>query len=86
MSPIARISILILAIVGGMLYKQLSEMLSDAQVPYLPVNQWWGDEAEPTDWQTYLANTSHILSNKVHFPKKVNETCSQPNKLQKYVA
>lgn len=72
MSPVTRILILILAIAGGMMYKRLNEMLGDVKAPTLPLNQWWGDEPEPTDWQAYLANSSEVIGNKLLYADQVN--------------
>lgn len=47
-------------------------MLGDVKAPTLPLNQWWGDEPEPTDWQAYLANSSEVIGNKLLYADQVN--------------
>uniref|UniRef100_A0A1L8EG16 Epoxide hydrolase n=1 Tax=Haematobia irritans TaxID=7368 RepID=A0A1L8EG16_HAEIR len=68
MSPFTRILILFLAIGGGMVYKEIALMLSDVEAPQLPLNQWWGDEEEPKDWDAYLANSSEVIGNRLMYP------------------
>lgn len=72
MSPFTRIVILLLAIVGGTLYKKVSQMLGHVEVPHLPLNQWWGDEAEPKDWEAYLANSSEVVGNRLMYSDTVS--------------
>ncbi|XP_061387769.1 juvenile hormone epoxide hydrolase 1 [Musca vetustissima] len=68
MSPITRILVLMLAMGGGMLYKKFSDIWGDVEAPKLPLNQWWGDEEEPKDWNAYLANTSEVIGNRLLYP------------------
>ncbi|XP_004521994.1 juvenile hormone epoxide hydrolase 1 [Ceratitis capitata] len=48
-------------------YKHLNIIL-DAQPPKVPLQQWWGDDVEPTDWAAYLKNSSKVRGNKLMFP------------------
>ena len=72
MLPLTRFLILIVAIAGGMVYKKVNDLFANVKAPILPVNQWWGDEEEPTNWQVYLDNSSEIISNKLYYPDQVN--------------
>lgn len=71
MSPITRFLILVLAIIGGMLYKKANDTFGDVKAPTLSLTQWWGDDAEPTNWQVYLDNSSEIIGNKLYYPDQV---------------
>lgn len=52
-------------------YKHLNVVL-DAQPPKVPLQQWWGDDVEPTDWAAYLKNSSKVRGNKLMFPDEVS--------------
>lgn len=71
MSPITRILVLLLAIGGGMLYKELNKLWGDLPAPTLDSQQWWGDEASPKDYEAYLANTSEVVNNRLMYPDAV---------------
>ncbi|XP_030388437.1 juvenile hormone epoxide hydrolase 1 [Scaptodrosophila lebanonensis] len=68
MSPITRILVLVLAIGGGMLYRNVSQLWADLPPPKLNEQEWWGDEAEPADYAAYLANSSEVVGNRLSYP------------------
>ncbi|XP_060654451.1 juvenile hormone epoxide hydrolase 1-like [Drosophila nasuta] len=73
MSTITRLLVLLLAIGGALVYKQLNQLWGDLPVPTLDEQQWWGDEASPSDYATYLANTSEVINNRILYPETTIE-------------
>lgn len=71
MGVIVKILVLLLAIGGGMVYKNVSQLWVDLPAPQLDPQQWWGDEAEPEDYAAYLANNSEVIGNRLSYPEKV---------------
>ncbi|XP_068146113.1 juvenile hormone epoxide hydrolase 1 [Drosophila tropicalis] len=81
MSPITRILVLLLAIGGGMVYKQINQLWGDLPAPKLDLEEWWGDEAEPKDYEAYVANTSEVINNRLSYPEAtINDLIAQLNR------
>lgn len=64
---------LLLAIGGGMVYKQFNQLWGDLPAPSLDAQQWWGDEASPKDYAAYLANSSEVVGNRLVYPESTIE-------------
>ncbi|XP_022226072.2 juvenile hormone epoxide hydrolase 2 [Drosophila obscura] len=70
MSVTVKILVLVLAIGGGLVYKNVSQLWGDLPAPKLDAQQWWGDEAQPKDYAAYLANSSEVIGNRLSYPEK----------------
>lgn len=72
MSPLTRVLVLILAIGGGMLYKKVNDLMGNVARPKMNLQRWWGDEAEPKDWNEYLKNSSEVIGNRLMYADMVS--------------
>lgn len=70
MGVTVKILVLLLAIGGGLVYKNVSQLWADLPAPQLDPQEWWGDEAQPKDYAAYLANSSEVIGNRLSYPDK----------------
>ncbi|XP_033251957.1 juvenile hormone epoxide hydrolase 1-like [Drosophila miranda] len=70
MSVTLKILVLVPAIGGGLIYKNVSQLWADLPAPKLDPQEWWGDEAQPKDYAAYLANSSEVIGNQLSYPEK----------------
>ncbi|KAL9917410.1 juvenile hormone epoxide hydrolase 1 [Glossina fuscipes fuscipes] len=72
---------ILLTIVVAVVLKQFFYPWGGLSAPTLPLNQWWGDEEEPRDWQAYLDNSSEVINNRLMYEESViNELKEQLNR------
>uniref|UniRef100_A0A1A9WPB5 Epoxide hydrolase n=1 Tax=Glossina brevipalpis TaxID=37001 RepID=A0A1A9WPB5_9MUSC len=67
----SRILMVFLVIVFGVILKHIFSSLAGVPAPHLPLNQWWGDEEEPIDWQAYLDNSSEVVNNRILYEESI---------------
>ncbi|SPP73666.1 juvenile hormone epoxide hydrolase 2 [Drosophila guanche] len=70
MSVTVKILVLVLAIGGALVYRNVSQLWGDLPAPKLDTQQWWGDAAQPKDYAAYLANNSEVIGNRLSYPEK----------------
>jgi len=72
MGVTVKILVLILAIAGGLVYRNVTQLWADLPAPKLDPQEWWGDEAQPKDYEAYLKNNSEVIGNRLSYPDKVS--------------
>lgn len=68
-----RVLVLLLAIGGGLFYRQLNQLWGDLPAPTLDAQQWWSNKPAPKDYQAYLAKSSKIVENPLKYPDEVGD-------------
>nr|ACV04706.1 JHEH1 [Drosophila simulans] len=70
MGVTVKILVLILAVAGGLVYRNVTQLWADLPAPKLDPQEWWGDEAQPKDYDAYLKNSSEVIGNRLSYPDK----------------
>lgn len=70
-----RVLILLLAIGGGLFYRQLNQLWGDLPAPTLDAQQWWSNKPAPKDYDAYLAKSSMVVESPLKYPDEVSYLC-----------